>query len=168
MPFLARQVRHRRPARNAGRASTKTIGAPSDAAQLVPRLISFTDGNSKTALQRSCAGADGLRVRRKRALIARSVLPGKALALAETSLSKERRPTNCSIRISRAAHRRARRARRSGNATIAAIATQHALPPCRAARRIVDCRYRTARLEWLGRLLMAPSHECHDDKLLSD
>ncbi|MDN7966996.1 hypothetical protein QZM91_05505 [Burkholderia multivorans] len=90
MPFLARQVRHRRPARNAGRASTKTIGAPSDAAQLVPRLISFTDGNSKTALQRSCAGADGLRVRRKRALIARSVLPGKALALAETSLSKER------------------------------------------------------------------------------
>ncbi|KWA27772.1 hypothetical protein WL27_27550 [Burkholderia multivorans] len=90
MPFLARQVRHRRPARNAGRASTKTIGAPSDAAQLVPRLISFTDGNSKTALQRSCAGADGLRVRRKRALIVRSDLPGKEMALAETSLSKGR------------------------------------------------------------------------------
>ncbi|MBJ9618191.1 hypothetical protein KTE49_00505 [Burkholderia multivorans] len=92
MPFLAPQVRHRRLARNAGRARTKTIGTLSDAAQFVPRLISFTDGNSKTALQHSCAGADGLRVRRKRALIARSVLPGKAMALAETSLSKGRRP----------------------------------------------------------------------------
>ncbi|MBU9436355.1 hypothetical protein KTE91_14725 [Burkholderia multivorans] len=92
MPFLAPQVRHRRVARNTGRASTKTIGALSDAAQFVPRLISFTDGNSKTALQRSCAGADGLRVRRKRALIARFVLPGKALAAAETSLSKGRPP----------------------------------------------------------------------------
>ncbi|ABX17797.1 hypothetical protein [Burkholderia multivorans] len=90
MPFLARQVRHRRLARNAGRASTKTIGAPSDAALFVPRLISFTYGNSKIALQRSCAGADGLRVRRKRALIARFVLSGKALAVAETSLSKGR------------------------------------------------------------------------------
>ncbi|HDR9469875.1 hypothetical protein [Burkholderia multivorans] len=90
MPFLAPQVRHRRLARNAGRAGTKTIGAPSDAAQFVPRVISFTDRNSKTALQRSCAGADGLRVRRKRALIARFVLPGKVLAVAETSLSKGR------------------------------------------------------------------------------
>ncbi|WP_230941768.1 hypothetical protein [Burkholderia multivorans] len=169
MPFLAPQVRHRRVARNTGRASTKTIGALSDAAQFVPRLISFMDGNSKTALQRSCAGTDGLRVRRKRALIARFVLPGKAMALAETSLSKGAGPrVDCGIRFSRAAHRRTRRALRSGNATIAAIATRHALPPCRAARRIVDCRYRTARLEWLGRLLMAPSHECHDDKLLSD
>ncbi|MBU9487351.1 hypothetical protein [Burkholderia multivorans] len=92
MPFLARQVRRRRLTRNAGRASTKTIGALNDAAQFVPRVISFTDRNSKTALQRSCAGADGLRVRRKRALIARFVLPGKALAVAETSLSKGRPP----------------------------------------------------------------------------
>jgi len=90
MPFLAPQVRHRRVARNTGRASTKTIGALSDAAQFVPRVISFTYGNSKIALQHSCAGADGLRVRRKRALIARFVLPGKALAVAETSLSKGR------------------------------------------------------------------------------
>ncbi|WP_244143328.1 hypothetical protein [Burkholderia multivorans] len=168
MPFLARHVRRRRLTRNAGQASTKTIGALNDAAQLVPHLISFTDGNSKTALQRSCAGTDGLRVRRKRALIARFVLPGKAMALAETSLSKGAGPrVDCGIRFSRAAHRRTRRVRRSGNAAIAAIATQHALPPCRAARRIVDCRYRTARLEWLGRLLMAPSHECHDDKFSS-
>ncbi|MEB2489167.1 hypothetical protein SB397_26700 [Burkholderia multivorans] len=90
MPFLAPQVRHRRLARNTGRAGTKTIGAPSDAALFVPRLISCTDGNSKTALQRSCAGGDGLRVRRKRALIVRSDLPGKAMALAETCLSKGR------------------------------------------------------------------------------
>ncbi|MCO8608700.1 hypothetical protein KGP95_06670 [Burkholderia multivorans] len=92
MPFLAPQVRHRGLARNTGRASKKTTGAPSDAAPFVPRLITFTDGNSKTALQHSCAGADGLRVRRKRALIARFVLPGKALAVAETSLSKGRPP----------------------------------------------------------------------------
>ncbi|WP_249171440.1 hypothetical protein [Burkholderia multivorans] len=100
MPFLAPQVRRRRLTRNAGRASRKTIGALSDAAQLVPRLISFTDGNSKTALQHSCAGADGLRVRRKRALIARSVLSGKALAVAETSLSKGRPPARRPIAAS--------------------------------------------------------------------
>ncbi|WP_261527163.1 hypothetical protein [Burkholderia multivorans] len=52
----------------------------------------FTDGNSKIALQHSCAGADGLRVRRQWALIARFVLPGKALALGGTSLSKGRPP----------------------------------------------------------------------------
>ncbi|MCA8126964.1 hypothetical protein LGM75_11425 [Burkholderia multivorans] len=41
MPFLAPQVRHRRLARNAGRASTKTIGALNDAAHFVSHLISF-------------------------------------------------------------------------------------------------------------------------------
>ncbi|WP_258170825.1 hypothetical protein [Burkholderia multivorans] len=131
----------------------------------------FTYGNSKTALQRSCAGADGLRVRRKRALIARSVLPGKRRRLPRLPCRRGAgRPTAAFVFHELCIDEPAALGDRA-NATIAviaAIATQHALPLCRAARRIVDCRYRTARLEWLERLLMAPSHECHDDKLLSD